>query len=427
MKNLSSRLEDMNRIRQKTGRPADRSSFAEKLDAGQKFFAATEMEKNHFPLADALPGSWINTFQGDIFRAEYRHPLNIAYGNCDLGEFGALDSDSLSHILGIPPEQDLLTQTLFIDTESTGLSNTGGTIAFLIGIGFFTTHHFEVHQYFVDAMNHEEAVLDEVRAMIKRYPILVSFNGKSYDLPLLNSRCIMNSQQALESPPFHIDLLHHSRSLWKYSLENCKLGTLEGDILGFQRSDDIPGEEIPGIYFDFLRAGQAERLIPVFIHNRYDIISMAALVIEIVKQHASQDAAADPLVDYARARFAGRRGNTGRSQQHYEAALQGSLSRQRRQIVELELAALLKKQKHYDAAARHWQDIIRSEGPYCLAAYTELAKYFEHRCRNLTRARDITEEALTSLPSRMQPSEGPDLVRRLTRIKRKLNRNEQKE
>ncbi len=179
-------------------------------------------------------------------------------------------------------DESLITYTardmLFLDTETTGLAGGTGTVPFLIGVGFFADSGFRVCQYLMRDYDEETAVLQEVLDMLRKYPAVSSYNGKRFDLPLLQSRFLLNRIRypLMELP--HLDLLYTARRFWKQVLPDCSLSTVESQILNRGRGEDIPGELIPYVYFDFLRGLRIERMRPVLFHNAEDIISLAVLL-----------------------------------------------------------------------------------------------------------------------------------------------------
>jgi uncharacterized protein YprB with RNaseH-like and TPR domain len=169
-------------------------------------------------------------------------------------------------------------QVLFLDTETTGLGTGGGIWAFLVGMaGFDAEGRLEVEQLLLRSPADEPALVARVAERIAASDFLVTYNGKTFDLPLLSSRAVMCRQPALAERP-HLDLLHVARRLHRERLGVCRLVTLESEVLGFVRGPDIEGGEIPARYAHFLRTGDEEALAGVVEHNAWDVASMAALV-----------------------------------------------------------------------------------------------------------------------------------------------------
>jgi uncharacterized protein YprB with RNaseH-like and TPR domain len=185
--------------------------------------------------------------------------------------------------LGEPPEEeeDLralaaagLSRALFLDLETGGLASSP---VFLAGTMHWNGEDFVLRQYFARHYGEEAALLRAVAEAARGFEYLVTFNGKSYDAPFLTGRGVVHGVR-LALPARHVDLLHPARRLWKDRLPDCRLTTLELHVCRRRRSGDVPGEEVPGLYHDYVRNGDPYRLIPVFHHNMLDVITMAEVL-----------------------------------------------------------------------------------------------------------------------------------------------------
>jgi hypothetical protein len=168
-------------------------------------------------------------------------------------------------------------RALYLDTETTGLSGGTGTVAFLVGMAYFGEGGLVVEQLLVRNLGEEAPMLARVRERIRGASMLVTFNGKSFDMPLLRTRFVMARMPPPVEPP-HLDLVHVARRLHKPRGLACKLTSLERTILGFEREGDIPSGDVSGCYLHFLRTGDARALLGVVEHNAWDVVAMAALV-----------------------------------------------------------------------------------------------------------------------------------------------------
>jgi uncharacterized protein YprB with RNaseH-like and TPR domain len=187
------------------------------------------------------------------------------------------DSDDIDDLLrGLIGNPD---GALFVDTETTGL---GANMVFMLGAMFFAQGDVRLRQVFARDYREEKALLDEWRGLLEGARLLVSFNGKAFDLPVLRDRLALHGAPVANEPP-HLDLLHHSRRRWKDVLPDCRLQTLEWKICGRKRSGDIPGEEIPGVYHHYVRTGEASDIVTVFHHNALDLITLADLALALAK------------------------------------------------------------------------------------------------------------------------------------------------
>ena len=172
---------------------------------------------------------------------------------------------------------------VYLDTETTGLAGGTGTCAFLIGIGTLEGTQFVVRQFFLRDYPEEKAILHALAEILGGFDGLVTYNGKTFDIPLLETRYALARQKSPFGRMLHLDALHPARRLWRLRLESCKLQDLESAVLGIEREGDIPGSEIPAIYFDYLREGDARGLQPVFHHNALDIMTLAAITVELAR------------------------------------------------------------------------------------------------------------------------------------------------
>ena len=183
-----------------------------------------------------------------------------------------LDPISNGQIRGVPPAK-----WCFLDTETTGLAGGSGTYAFLVGVGRITPQGFRVRQFFMRDFGEEASQLSALTEHLKQFEVLITYNGRTYDQPLLETRFRMVRQR----PPFssleHLDLLFGARRLWNLRFDSCRLVDLENQILGVERQGDLPGELIPYVYFEYVRTHEIFRLMPVFHHNAIDILTLACL------------------------------------------------------------------------------------------------------------------------------------------------------
>ncbi|MBE9525223.1 MAG: ribonuclease H-like domain-containing protein, partial [Chloroflexi bacterium] len=234
--------------------------------------------KEDHPIESVLPGKWQTTPNGDSFVVETRYQEAFHAGIVPLK--GSASFEIIAAWAGEPNLANLdLEQFAFIDTETTGLSGGTGTYTFLIGAGRFEGEFFRLAQFFLRDPAEEGAQLAALEQFLAPCEALVTFNGKSFDIPLLNTRFITNGWPPPMKDAGHLDLLHLARRLWKARLPSRTLGDLEVKILGMERTgQDVPGWMVPDLYFDYLHTGDARPLRSVFYHNEIDVVSMAALL-----------------------------------------------------------------------------------------------------------------------------------------------------
>jgi uncharacterized protein YprB with RNaseH-like and TPR domain len=186
-------------------------------------------------------------------------------------------------------------QWLFLDTETTGLAGGTGTYAFLVGLAWWDAGGLQVEQLFMRDHGEEHSVLTEIARHLRERRVLVTFNGKSFDWPLLDTRFRMTRTIAVPTLAAHLDFLHPARQLWRLELGSVRLQELERKVLnaeslGWSRQCDIDSSRIPEFYFDYLRGGAAEPLAGVFLHNRMDLRGLAALAGRVFRTLAAPEA-----------------------------------------------------------------------------------------------------------------------------------------
>jgi uncharacterized protein len=299
-----------------------------------------------------------------------------------------------------PGVEDLVCDTeqwLFLDVETTGLAGGTGTYAFLVGVAWWEQGNFVVEQYFMRDHSEEASLLMGLLDHFSRRPVLVTFNGKSFDWPLLQTRYQMTRAGNVRPPLIHLDLLYPSRQLWRLRLKSVALTQLERNILNLQRGHDIPSERIPQTYFDFLRGGAPEPMAEVFRHNQLDLCGLASLAVHISKILADPEyssCCADEL--FGISRLLQKRGDRKFAIRTYRQALQGGLPKPAEQIAQRELALLAKRDRDYPLSNVFWEQLLgdTSEG---LKAYEQLAIYYERYARLPQKAALLVREALAKL------------------------------
>jgi len=301
-----------------------------------------------------------------------------------------------------------LPETVFIDCETTGLAGGAGTHAFLVGLGYLEETKFRVEQYFMQDFHQERAILSEVEERLNQFKTIISFNGKCYDLPLLESRFLINRMDFDPARWIHLDLLFPSRRLWKKRIGDCSLGNLEQQILEIKREIDVPGYMIPQIYFDYLRTGEIEPLVPVFCHNVHDILSLFRLsfLIDSILEDFTSVGIKDPLDLYSLGRIHYKFGNYPASERCYRQALVEELPMDWRSTIYLSLAFVYKRVGLWDKANEVWQNLAEGDFSFRPLIYEELAKYYEHRIREYQQALFWVEKAMFLLSSSYSMEDG---------------------
>ena len=280
---------------------------------------------------------------------------------------------------------------LYLDTETTGLGGSG-TVAFLVGMGYLTDKEFEVHQFLMRDYPEEPWLLKHVAAGLNKFEVICTFNGSTFDLPLLESRLLMNrmDRSCLDLP--HLDLLHMCRRLWKLRLGRCNLGRLEQVILGAPRTDDLPGSEVPQRYFSYLRTGQASLLDDVLKHNAQDIASLCVLLNHMADMYLHPEKIRFSEDAYSMGRALEKLQKTERSRHCYQLARKGRMGPEASEA----LARSYRRSGERQEAAAVWQEMMdRRQGG--VTPYVEMAKYLEHVKKDIPAALKLTEKAIALL------------------------------
>jgi len=337
---------------------------------------------------------------------------------------GSQDVGALSTCLGLSPDE--LRRPLFLDTETTGLSGGTGTVAFLVGLAWRDGDGLALAQYFLCDFDQEKALLWAVGQCISRAGVLVSYNGRSFDWPLLQTRLVL--RRAVWPSPPHLDLLTLARRIFRPRLPDCALQTIEQSVLELHRADDLPGSLIPSRYFAWLRQGDSRVLDPVFVHNQQDVLSMALLLARF-EALLGDSGDLHPLDRFGRARFLEARGfhleAIGEYRQLWREHQVGGALRATRGALGLRLARLLRREGRWEEARSVLEECWQTQ-VYPYPAAIELAKLLEHQARDLAAARQIVSDALRLLAVAVI-SNGQwraDLERRQQRLERRLVRDD---
>ena len=281
---------------------------------------------------------------------------------------------------------------LFLDTETTGLSGGAGTIAFQVGLGYFDADRFVVEQFLIRDYHEEAAMLTALLACCARFSVIVTFNGKAFDIPLLKNRLIMHRKSAVTLPVFQADVLHPARRLWKLRLGSCTLSRLEAALLGIEREDDLPGALVPQAYFQYLRDRNFAPMERVLQHNQQDIVSLAQLFFFLCLQCGKPEEIKYTEDMLSLANTLQKDGHTADAVKCYRLSAKGTTRPQALNA----LAICEKKKGHPENAIRLYAAMARcSDDP--AVAYEALAKLAEHQKKDILQALHYTRQALLFL------------------------------
>lgn len=376
-------------------------------------------------LIDTLPGRWESTSRGDCFVVRKEIPLQTKHGGNKLRGLPKMDFfESIGQLEGISsasPEE-----FLFIDTETTGLSGGAGTYVFLVGVAKYDKDALNFAQFFLQDPQSESAQLAALESFSANAKVLVSYNGKSFDLPRIKTRYRFHGWPNPFKGIAHIDLLHIARRLWKPHLPGCTLGDLETHVLGLERDSlDIPGWQVSEYFYEYLHTGDPSPLKNIFYHNEIDVISLAALLEYI----------ADRLTSPLRKKYQSEPdlisiGNYYYSLQLYSEAKDilisalsnTNLTRENLLAGKLCLASIHKRSDSFDLAVPLWKECAELGS---FDALLELAKYAEHKLHDIEEAIHWTLSAYDSLHNFSPPKRATvssHLDHRLQRLKQKAKR-----
>jgi uncharacterized protein YprB with RNaseH-like and TPR domain len=395
------------------------------VNIGAAGIKTQEKIPNH-PIESVVEGEEIHTPFGNAFVIEEIYNCDPRSRDKSL-EFRA-SLNKLSSWIGDPGLTRFSPESIsFIDTETSGLAGGTGTYAFLIGIGNFTKQGFKLSQFFMRDPFEEPAHLAAVLGALDKTEVLVTYNGKSFDIPLLNTRFISNS----EPPPLisqsHIDLLHLARRLWRERLTSRTLGSIEENILALQRTEeDIPGWMVPTIYFDYIKSGDARPMKGVLYHNAMDILSLASLLNHISEilddPHGGLIEEGIDLISIGK--IYEDMGEIDAAAECFAQGLEYNLPTNIRKQAVFRWSIMEKRRSNYDQSIQLWRNAAENQEIY---AYEELAKVYEHKLKDFSQAIYWTELAISILDSSVFPRLERNLWMhkfeyRLNRLQRKANR-----
>jgi len=307
---------------------------------------------------------------------------------------------------------------LFVDIETTGLGG-AGTVPFLVGCGSLKSGRFEVRQYFLPDYSDEAAMLEDLLAEFTPDKVLVTYNGAAFDLPLIRDRMIINRVASEIEFQHHLDLLHTTRRLFRRRLNDCTLTNIEARVFGFERSDDIAGYLIPSVYFEWLSEERLDLVHQVLEHNRLDIVSLYCLVHRIAEVYGSRGEVLDEIDDlHSLSRVFGRRKNTSLVRDVFERIDRIDTTQLAEDII-LYHSMNFKRLGDTGRAVEMWRGLSKSSSRESYWANLELAKYFEHREKNLETALEHARRADEICP--YGKIHRQQLSKRLSRLRVKLN------
>jgi uncharacterized protein YprB with RNaseH-like and TPR domain len=399
-------------------------------DDGRRYEAQLDLER----VADALGGRLLTTTFGRCLAIDRRYESDRWHGDVQIGDCELSDFESLRILdSAIAPDTgNPAPRAVFIDLETTGLSGGAGTVAFLVGCAYFDAGALQVRQFLLSSFNAERALLSAAAELFDAADLIVTYNGKTFDVPVMETRWAFHRMPtALDELP-HFDMLHPARRLWRSRSTltddgGCRLTTLERVLLNLRRVGDVDGFEIPGRFFQFLRTGDARPLEPVLEHNRLDLVSLAAVTSRALRlAGAGEPACRDGIEALAVGRVLERGGALERAEACYRRASQSQCLDTRAESF-YRLGLRCRRSGRFEDAAGWWRQLVAltdtvRRRDHALDSLREfaieaLAIHQEHRARDLHAAREL---ALFALEENTWSRRADGMRHRLARLDRKL-------
>jgi uncharacterized protein YprB with RNaseH-like and TPR domain len=435
-------------------RPAEERPIRElryEPDDGYRNGAVLDLDR----VAQILGGRRITTRFGDCLVVDRRYESDRWHGDVQIGDCAIERTDALKLLdpalptdakagqqEGTPfpdPPRNTSARAVFVDLETTGLSGGAGTLAFLVGCGYFDLGAFQVRQFLLTSHSAERALLAAVAEIFEDADLIVTYNGKTFDVPVMETRW---SFHRIEMPSIggehgvpHFDMLHPARRLWKnrmgdgYEDAGCRLSTLERTLFDVQRVGDVPGFDIPGRFFQFVRSGDPRPLEPVLEHNRIDLVSLAAVTARAARlTERGHEACRDCAEALALGKIFEKAGHVSRAEACYRHAAHSPEPAVRADAL-CRLAIRLRRDRRFEKAASVWRDLVDFTAPRSMrrgllgdlrkVAIEALAIHQEHRAKDFAGARELALSCLEEGAGRVEK-----VHHRLARLDRKLARRQ---
>ena len=402
---------------------SDWSDLSEQLKKlGVRLGKDTEFSKparKKIPIESLVSGHEFETIFGSVFSSNHNYAEDHIHGTVPLKPISRFDVLA-QWAQAAELADSSISDFIFLDTETTGLSGGTGTIPFMIGAARFIQDQFVVEQFFLRNPSEEKAQLAALTKFVDGGQAIVSYNGKSFDLPIINTRYILNRLGNPFDEMAHFDLLHISRRVWKRRLKQCNLGNIEKEILQFQRSgEDAPGYLVPEFYRDYLLNGDGSQIAKVFYHNEIDVVSLSALFTSLaaILEDPSPNNLAHAADIYSLGKLMESLNKEEVAANLYAA--DGLLETEGDELLLslLSRAKIFKRHKNYEQALPLWQESHELGSP---EASLELAIYYEHLAKNLPKALFYTDSLIKQ--AERQPSPNKIAIEQITHRRKRILR-----
>ncbi len=376
-------------------------SLTERLEELKRRMARIDARYQGEPAPEtrALPGGReVQTGRGAHWEFEELWPAHYRHGTADVGALSELPADLLQALVNEEVTAPV-GRWAFLDTETSGLSGGSGTFAFLVGVGWISERGFELRQFFMREHGEEPSLLEALSECLQGFDLLVTYNGRAFDQPLLETRYRLSRIPEPFPRMKHVDLLYSARRLWRLALDSCRLQELEQRILGVERHGDVAGGLIPNLYFQYLNTRDFRPLAPVITHNAIDILSLACLtaIVPVAFREPARLSAGAEMVALARY-FR----NEGRLEEAV-SLMRGALSRQLDDALLWETlwqtAEMERKLGRMGAAVALWSELSTVANPRRGEALEKLGLYYERNERNYGLALEMTLAAFEFEPT----------------------------
>lgn len=383
----------------------------------------TEPAKKKIPIESLVHGHEFDTIFGKVFSSSHQYSQKHQHGSVPIKPFSRYEVLCEWAQANNLAESDI-SDFVFLDTETTGLSGGTGTIPFMIGTGRFIDDQFMLEQFFLRNPSEEKAQLAALNKFVNGGKAIVSYNGKSFDLPIINTRYIINQINNPFDEMAHIDLLHITRRVWKRRLKQCNLGNIEKEILGFYRNnEDIPGYLVPEFYRNYVINGDASQIANIFYHNEIDVVSLSALftILAAILEDPTPENLSHVEDIYSIGRLMESLNREVIAEELYASDCFLSSSEEDLTLSLLSRARIHKRNRNYPEAIPLWHQAFSLGSS---EAGLELAKYYEHNAKDYQQAIVITTQLLKQTKSRTLNEVEQNFVSQLDhRLNRLLKKN----